>query len=528
METINKIIIIGGGTSGWMAAAALIRNHPDKEIVVVDSESIPTIGVGESTIIYMNSFLENLGLHDEDWMSYCNATYKLSINYTNWGGQKETVRYPFGIATYLDNYSPCEWFQKNSLIGGERDEYADFAVGTGQMLHQNKLTGEDPGIRGWRFRDDISYHLEAHLFAKYLREEYSKPKGVKHIKDTIIKVHQHEEDGYISGLETNDNGILTADLYVDCTGYKSLLIGETLNEPYISFNDKLINDKAVATHLPYLDKEVELVHNTDAYALSSGWVWNTPLWNSFGTGYVYSSQFITPEEAEEEFKEYLINDRNVPHSREEIESAPMHKVDIKNGMYERSWVKNVCSIGLAYGFIEPLASTGLFFVAKQTHNLIKALDSRKGKVNGYDKSLYNKKCKDVIVQFTGFLASHYALAENDSSPYWRYVTRDINYMEDPHNIWMVLTKKIPGASDEFDTWWDKVEESDPILYVMAGMGYDPMEKNTMLHQLGENGIRRLVDLQNDITQDIETQKKYIKDFPSAYQFLKNTIYQGIE
>ena len=101
-------------------------------------------------------------------------------------------------------------------------------------------------------------------------------------------------------------------------------------------------------------------------------------------------------------------------------------------------------------------------------------------------------------------------------------------MEDPHNIWMVLTKKIPGASDEFDTWWDKVEESDPILYVMAGMGYDPMEKNTMLHQLGENGIRRLVDLQNDITQDIETQKKYIKDFPSAYQFLKNTIYQGIE
>ena len=116
--------------------------------------------------------------------------------------------------------------------------------------------------------------------------------------------------------------------------FYSLFLGKTLKEPFISFSDKLINDKAVATHLPYLDKEVELVHNTAAYALSSGWFCNTPLCNSIGTGYVYSSQFITPEEAEEEFKEYLINDRNVPHSREEIESAPMHKVGIKNGMYE--------------------------------------------------------------------------------------------------------------------------------------------------------------------------------------------------
>ena len=528
MEQIKKIIIIGGGTSGWMTAASLIRNCTGIEIVVVDSESIPTIGVGESTIIYINSFLENLGLHDDDWMSYCNATYKMSINYTNWGGQKETVRYPFGVATYLDKYGPCEWFQKASIIGGDRDEFADFAVGTGQMMHQNKLTGEDPGIRDWYFRDDTSYHLEAHLFSKYLREEYSIPNGVNHIKDTIIKVHQNDEDGYISGLETNNNGILTADLYVDCTGYKSLLISETLNEPYISFNDKLINDKAVATHLPYLDKEVELVHNTDAYALSSGWVWNTPLWNSIGTGYVYSSQFITPEEAEEEFKEYLINDRKVPHSREEVEAAPMHKVGIKNGMYERSWAKNVCAIGLAYGFIEPLASTGLMFVAKQAHNLIKALQSRKGQINGYDKSLYNKKCKDNIIPFAGFVAAHYALAENSSSPYWKYVTGDINYMEDPHNIWIELTKKIPAASDEFDTWWGQIRPDDPVLYVMAGMGYDPIEKSISIGQLGKEGIQRLVDLQNDITEDIEKQKEYIKDFPSHHQFLKNTIYQGME
>ena len=166
METINKIIIIGGGTSGWMTAATLIRNCEDIEIVVVDSENIPTIGVGESTIVYINSYLENLGLRDEDWMSYCNATYKMSINYTNWGGQKETVKYPFGHATWLNKYGACEWFQKNSLIGGERDEYVDFALGTGQMMHQNKLTGEDSGIRGWTFNDETSYHLEAHLFAK--------------------------------------------------------------------------------------------------------------------------------------------------------------------------------------------------------------------------------------------------------------------------------------------------------------------------------------------------------------------------
>ena len=163
MKKINKIVIVGGGSSGWMTAASLIKNLPHLEISVIESSDIPTVGVGESTLASVNDFLWQLGLKDEDWMKECNAVYKTSIDFTNFGGDGLRVRYPFGESTWMGKYNAFDWFIKKSLLGSRSDEYADFALGSGQLIRQNKLTKDGSNISNWNFERDTAYHIDAAL-----------------------------------------------------------------------------------------------------------------------------------------------------------------------------------------------------------------------------------------------------------------------------------------------------------------------------------------------------------------------------
>jgi len=534
LDKIKKIIIAGGGSSGWMTASCLIKNCPDIQITVIDTKTIPIIGVGESTILHINDFLRNLDLADDVWMKYCNATYKLSINYTNWNGDGKTYRYPFSESRWMDKYKPIDWFIKESVMGtNNSSEYCDFAVNTGELMRNNKLVKYSEYIPGWNFDYNTAYHFDAALFAKFLKNEYCIPKGVQHFNDRIIDVEKCE-DGSIKSLMTEKSNKMSADLYIDCTGFKSLLLEKSLQEPYISFGDKLINDKAVATHLSYVDKEVELVHNTDAYALSSGWVWNTPLWNSIGTGYVYSSQFLTEEDAEKEFKDYLINERNVVHSRKEVENLTLHHVPIHSGIHERAWVKNVCAIGLSYGFVEPLASTGLMFITRQAQNLVNILKRRKNNaVTGISRSIYNNQVKDMVLQGYEFICAHYAFTERQDSPYWNYLTNELDYSVEniiKDSLFIdVIPKKMCNT---YNNWWNTAGRADDfLLFIVAGCGFNPTEHIftdlVLNNHVGSNTtlLDESTRLNKDIIEYRNKQRNYVKTLQTHYQFLKNTIYK---
>jgi flavin-dependent dehydrogenase len=525
MIKIEKVVIVGGGSSGWMTASSLLKHFPDIDLTLIESSDIPTIGVGESTIGSINYYLKDLGLKDEDWMEYCNATYKTSIDFTNFGGDEKRVRYPFGKSTWLNNYRHIDWFMKKALIGADNDEYADFALGTGQLIRDNKLTEDESVIRGWDFKSDTAYHMDAGLFGDYLKKHYCKPRGINHIVDNVISVEQCD-DGNIDSVVTENNGKLSADLFIDCTGFKSLLLTETLNEPFISFKDKLINDRAVAIRIPYIDKEIEMEHSTNATTLSSGWVWNIPLWNRIGTGYVYSSQFLSEEEAEKEFKEYLINDRDIPHDREEIENIKAFHVKINPGIHERNWVKNVCAIGLSNGFIEPLESTGLMLTHETIFELIKTLQRRNGKVNGYDKSIFNTSVRMVMDEFAGFIALHFALAERDDTPYWQYVTEELDYINDNSSEWTVITDIVPKEITK-NNYWGKFDNLAGTPFIMAGFNYNPYAKFYLEKEFGENLMlmtERSKQLKIDLEKEKEDNKEYIHNLPTHYEFLKNKIY----
>ena len=347
MIKTNNIIILGGGSAGWMTATTLINRYPEKNITVIESPSTPITGVGESTIGQFNDWLAMVGIEDKDFMPHTDASYKLSIKFTDFYKKGETFHYPFG-ELYLNDltYGHNNWFYKKNK---SNDDYSNFLWPQMALVNNNTITTNDDNIiPNFTLKRDAAYHFDAIQFATWLREEYCKPRGVKHIVEDITDI-KIDDDGVVS-LNNYE-----ADLYFDCTGFKSVLM-EKLNVKFNSYNDLLPNNKAWATRVPYTDKEKELEPYTNCTAIENGWVWNIPTWERIGTGYVYSDKYISDEEALDEFKRHL-DSKGLDYSQSEFKNIPM-----RIGLHEDIFVKNVRASGLSAGFIEPLESNGLLTV----------------------------------------------------------------------------------------------------------------------------------------------------------------------
>jgi tryptophan halogenase len=356
---VKTVTIVGGGSSGWMTAAALAKLCPHLDITLIESSKVGTVGVGESTLGHINKYLRLLGLKDQDWMAACNATYKNSIRFTNFReGKGESFEYPFSAGLdYTDKPNGLQsWSELATLHPDEYppESFAEFFVtGNTLLAKYNKQTKNEKGLlRNFDFDWDTAYHMDAQLFGKYLKENIAVPLGVKH---QTGDVHSYKKDtrGNITDIMLETGEILHADLWVDCTGFKSILLEGWMGSEFRSFEKQLANDSAWACRLPYIDREREMHNVTDCHALGNGWVWNIPLWNRIGTGYCYSSRFTTPEAAQKEFREHLA----VKHSPKIAEEADMFAIRIRHGRRRRAWIQNVVGVGLSYGFVEPLEST---------------------------------------------------------------------------------------------------------------------------------------------------------------------------
>jgi hypothetical protein len=417
---INKIIICGGGSAGWMTAAVLSKQFPDKEIALVESPNIPVIGVGESTLGTINSFLDLLGLKDEDWMPECQATYKLGIKFSDFYKKGEAYYYPFGVKDMQNTQAGAtDWYVKKALNPEtpKNDFYESF-YSCMPFIYDNKIyDNKDGQLPNFSWKSDVAYHVDAIQFGHVLRDKVALPNGVVHVKKEIKKIEKDVE-GYVSYIQLDDGDQLEADLFIDCTGFRSLLLGETMESFFEDFGDWLPNKRAVTCHVPYTDKELEMENVTNCTAWNNGWIWNIPLYNRIGAGYVYDPKFLTHEQAEEEFKEYLNSDRmklHKPDRAEEIEK--FDHIDIRNGVMHRCWVRNVVGVGLSYGFIEPLESTGLLSVQEILLRLCETLHYEQ--VNRVHMDHFNYVVKQIMTGFKFFVAYHFTLSSRRDTEYWR-------------------------------------------------------------------------------------------------------------
>ena len=529
---IKSITIVGAGSSGWMTAAAIAKRLPKVKLTLIESPNIPIIGVGESTIGHINQFFHFLDLEDEDWMPHCNATYKTSIKFIDFrenpGEKPHTFHYPFGIFDLTNKRRGLmEWF----LIKAHKPDldpsnFAEFFHDNILMTDKNKMTkNEDNELRGFNFRHDTAYHMDASAFGIYLRDHICLPAGMTHIYDNVTG-YEKDDDGNISCLHTENSGDLIADLYVDCTGFKSLLLEGAMNVPFVSFGDTLFNDRAIATVIPYIDIEREMENYTSCTAIESGWVWNIPLWHRIGTGYVYSSKFATEEEAEAQLRKHLKSNRMICPDAARADAAEFRHIKIKHGVHKRAWEKNVIGVGLSNGFIEPLESTGLMLTHECIIKFVSALMMRNCSVTKFDVDLFNHAFNQQIMGFKDFISQHYALSMRDDTPYWKAVTshtfsRDMNEMIPVYyNNYIDLSTRT-FSSRSFS------HEMSGIVYIAAGMGYNPMndvhaafmdEKYEEIPGYREDSWETWIQHRDEVLAKIEL-------MPTHYEFLKQHIHK---
>jgi len=522
---IKNILVVGGGSSGWMTASALTKYFGDKvKVSVIEGKSSSPVGVGESTIIPFNKFLDLVGLKDTDWMRHCNATYKASIRFTNFrDGNGEVFEYPFG--EYTNDKLITEWAMIAARYDLDDDSFCKFNNDIYFLARHNRLTKNLDNELRFNFTNDTAYHFDASEFGKFLKKKICDPAGVEHYIDDIVSTNKNE-DGYVEELVGDSGVTYKADLFVDCTGFKSALLEQQMGSEFLSYKDWLSNDRAIATRIPYTNKKTQMTNVTNCTALNNGWAWDIPLWNRIGTGYVYSSDFVDDETAEEEFKEYL--------GLEEIE---INKIHIRHGVRKNGWVKNVVGVGLSYGFIEPLESTGLVSTHAMIVRIIELLDRTNGYVTKVDIDGYNYSAQAEMNAFRDFVGHHYMLSRRTDTPYWKYQTQEKDWGSIDQSKFQKTSSVTMAGNLQSDSFYDMIHENHSlghkwptdlagITYILAGMGHRPFGKYLLswLTKADPTLSETIDKIYTAYTNDVRHLEEYVKTLPTTYEFMKKYIY----
>lgn len=415
---IRKILILGGGTAGWMAAAYLSKAlQGTVQITVVEAPAIPRIGVGEATVPNLQrAFFDYLGIAEDDWMRECNAGFKMAVKFINWrtagegqasprglGGRPDQFHHPFGLLPVVDQIPLSHyWFYRRAQ--GVTDEPFDYACMREPALMDAKKAPRWPdGRRATRY----AWHFDAQLVADFLCRFATGRQGVLHVQDEMVAAEQ-DERGFLTALRTKGGRRLEADLFIDCSGFRGLLINEALGEPFIDMSGYLLCDRAVATALPHDDARLGVEPYTSSIAMKAGWTWKIPMLTRFGTGYVYSSQFVTEDEATEDFCRLWDIDPN---------SVPLNQVRFRVGRNRRAWVKNCVSVGLSSCFVEPLESTGIYFTYAALFWLVKNFPDKT-----FDEVLigrFNHEIETMFDDTRDFLQAHFYCSPRVDTEFWK-------------------------------------------------------------------------------------------------------------
>lgn len=534
----DKIIVVGGGSAGWMSAATLIRFFPYKDITVIESPDIPIMGVGESTLGQFTYFIDVLGIDEKDLFEFADASYKLSIKFTDFYKKDYgSFHYPFGRTyesqeLFADQGINAWYYKKLFYPETPVEDYCRTYYPSMPIIEGNKIfKNEDGSLEQFIFKHSSSFHFDAVKFGIYLRDKYCIPRGVKHIKAEVKDV-KVGKDG-IEEIVLDNNTSLTADLYVDCTGWKSILLGQAMNEEFISYDHLIPNNRAWATKIKYIDKEKEMEPYTNCTAIGNGWVWNIPLWSRIGTGYVYSDKYISKENALKEFKDYLKSNKLTCPRGEEFDTEELEYKDIsmKIGIHKRTWVKNVVAIGLSAGFIEPLESTGLLTVHEFLLRLVRSLE--KDEYTRFDIDSYNLLTNTQFDGMCKFVALHYALSHRDDTQYWIDVTRNRSYIGD------LMGKELLFSTGTIEDIISKLyikheqHERQGIHCICPGMNYNICDYQSIMYRQFYNYLPPTNIMKNSIDSLIPQWKNKQKEWqkiadksPSVYEYIKNNFHNG--
>ena len=497
---VKKVVILGGGTAGWMTASALIKAQPQLEVVLIESDEIGIIGVGEATVPSISLFNTLLGLDVPDFMRACEATFKLGIAFVDWGQVGRSYMHPFtnyGADVKSPHFGPL-WirYARQRLEHGEASSIDDYSLAC-QASQQGRfilpLKGQAPSVGPLTY----AFHFDASLYARYLRS-FAEARGVKRIEGKAVHISQDSAAGYLKDITLEDGQVVDGGFFVDCSGFAGLLIEKTLHSGYEDWSRWLPCDRAVAVPSQGVTPPAPYTRST---ADSAGWRWQIPLQHRVGNGHVYASRFMDDDEAE----------RRLLAGLDGPAQATPRRLSFVTGKRRRVWNRNCMAIGLSSGFLEPLESTSIYMIQTAIVRLL-GLFLHTG--FGADNIVPFNRIVDA--EFEGirdFIILHYKMTQRDDSEFWRHC-RD---MEVPEAV--VRNMALFSASSQVTIPRDHPFPMQGWLAVMLGQGPLPLGVSPNLPDMAPETLEKyMAHSRQAVAEAVEV-------MPSQEDFLKVLLRQ---
>lgn len=492
------------------------------ELTLLEAPSIPTIGVGEATVPNLQRvFFDYLGIPEDNWMRECNASFKTAVKFINWRtpgegvaqardwqGRPDYFYHPFGLLPSQEQI-PLSHYWSYKRLNGETDEPFDYACFREPAIMD--------ALRAPRHRDGrpatyYAWHLDAQLVADFLRRFATEKQGIIHVNDELNEV-QLDDRGFITALTTKGGRTLDGDLFIDCSGFRGLLINKALGEPFIDMNDHLLCDRAVATSVPHDDAALGVEPYTSAIAMKSGWSWKIPLLARFGSGYVYSSKFASEDEATADFCRLWNLDPD---------TTPLKKIRFRVGRNRRAWVKNCVSIGLASCFLEPLESTGIYFIYAAVYQLAKHFPDRRFDPVLIDR--FNRQIETTFDDTRDFIQAHFYYSPRVDTQFWA-ANKELQLTDGVLEKVAMYKSGIPvnqpvidegGYYGNFEAEFTNFWTNGSYYCILTGMGVLPDHPLPALTYKPES--RRAVEAQFKAVR--REQQELVEALPSNYAMLR--------
>ncbi|WP_046003725.1 tryptophan halogenase family protein [Pseudoalteromonas rubra] len=499
MKEIKKYVVVGGGTAGWLSAnllAAQLKDMPTHSVTLIESPTIPIIGVGEGTVPSIRKTLQKIGLPETTLFQECDATFKQSIKFVNWldkhrHGQNNAYHhlfdYPFPFGENLADY----W-----LAEGKGEHFADMVSFQGMCCDEHKAPKliTHPEYQGV---SDYAYHFDAHKFAGVLAKHAKETFGVEHIRANVTNLKQ-SVCGNIEQLVLDNGAVVDLDMVIDCSGFSSYILGQQLAVPFISKSDQLFINRALTVQVPYTS-EVSLPPYTISTAHQYGWIWDIGLTTRRGVGLVYDDSLINKEIAYAKLARYLGCDP---------EQYTVRDIPMPVGVREKVWVNNCVAIGLSQGFVEPLEATAILLADFSANLLCNKLPRFADELPAI-ATQFNERVAHAWLRVLDFVKLHYCISDRQDSEFWRK-NRSADSIPDSLKQRLELWRYAPPGGDDFMTKFE-VFDVENYLYVLYGMKYGTRSK-----ALSEAEIMRL---SQQVAQVREVALQQCQSLPSHNQLL---------
>lgn len=468
-DSIRNIVIVGGGTAGWLTAAIVAKDHCTEKgngikVTVVESKKISILGVGEGTWPSIRNTVRRIGISETEILKKCQASFKQGTRFVGWldGSSIDQYYHPFELPPSEDLVDPYRLWKSGSL----ESPFASVVSSQVEICSRNLApkTRQSPEFEGVA---NYAYHIDAVAFAALLREHCVEKLGVRHIYDEVLEA-EYEDNDFISSLNVKSGNQVFGDVFIDCTGLRAQLIGKHKNSLVRDLSDVLFNDSAIASQVSYASDDETIRSQTDSTAESAGWIWDIGLRHRRGVGYVYSSRHLEDESAATALVKYI--ERT---SKQYVKKDDFRLIKFKPHYRPKAWIGNCIAVGMSQGFVEPLEASAIVMIELAANYISKVLPPCKSAIK-YVSDDFNKRFQYRWERLAEFLKLHYLLSRR-SEQYWTENRRRESIPE-RLNVLLARWKYNSPAREDFP---DALEifTASSYAYILYGMKFQTYERS---------------------------------------------------